>query len=83
MRGTAQTPSVARFILLLHPSDTKHMFRYVLVFLPLFLLGGVACAAALAAAAPAAAEIVFLVCLGLFVAALADGVSEPGSERRE
>jgi uncharacterized membrane protein YtjA (UPF0391 family) len=59
------------------------MFRYVLVFLPLLLLGGVACAAAVAAPAPAAAEIVFLVCLGLFVAALADGVSEPGSKRRK
>ncbi len=64
-------------------SDTKRMFRYFLVFLPLLLLGGIACAAAVAATAPAAAEIVFLVCLGLFVAALADGVSEPGSERRE
>jgi hypothetical protein len=59
------------------------MYRYALVFMPLLLLGGVACAAAVGAAWPAAAEIVFLVCLGLFVAALADGVAESGSERHE
>jgi uncharacterized membrane protein YtjA (UPF0391 family) len=49
------------------------MFRYLLVFLPLFLLGGVASVAAVAA--PESAEIVFFVCLVLFVVALADGVS--------
>jgi hypothetical protein len=59
------------------------MLRYVLVFLPLFLLGGVACVAVVAAVLPTTSEIVFLICLGLFAAALADGVSEPGSERAE
>jgi hypothetical protein len=59
------------------------MLRYVIVVLPLLLLGGVVCAAAVAAALPAASEIIFLVCLGLFVAALADGISEHGSTRAE
>ena len=58
------------------------MLRYILAFSLLFLLGGVACAAAMAASAPAFGQIAFLVCLGLFVAALADGVvkrpSSPG-----
>ena len=82
--GPHRLRSIAPVILLVSdPADSKDMLRYVLVFLPLFLLGGVACAAAVAAASPTVAEFVFLVCLGLFVAALADGVSEPGSERRE
>ena len=60
----------------------RFMFRYILAFSLLFLLGGVACAAAMATSAPAFGQIAFLVCLGLFVAALADGVvkrrSSPG-----
>ena len=52
------------------------MFRYTLAFSLLFLLGGVASAAAVATGAPASAQVAFLVCLGLFVAAVADGVAE-------
>jgi uncharacterized membrane protein YtjA (UPF0391 family) len=84
MCDTTQTPfSRFGYSFCADCSDTKHMLRYVLVFLPLFLLGGVACVAAVAAGSPAVAEIIFLVCLGLFVAALADGVLEPASDRRE
>jgi uncharacterized membrane protein YtjA (UPF0391 family) len=59
------------------------MFRRIFAFLPLFLLVGVACVAAVAAASPALAQIVFPICLGLFVVALADGISEREPERRE
>jgi hypothetical protein len=58
------------------------MFRYILAFSSLFLLGGVACAAAIAASAPAFGLVAFLVCLGLFVAALADGVVDRPSRPR-
>ena len=53
----------------------KRMLRYVLV-LSLFLLLGVAAGAAASAAdAPAAGQVAFLVCLGLFGVALAGGVA--------
>jgi uncharacterized membrane protein YtjA (UPF0391 family) len=50
------------------------MLRYILAFLFCFLLAGGASAAAIAAGAPAPAKIVFLACLGLFVAAIVDSV---------
>lgn len=53
----------------------KRMLRYILVFSILFLLGVVACAAASAADAPAFGLVAFAVWLGLFVAALAGGVT--------
>jgi hypothetical protein len=59
------------------------MLRHIAAFLPLLLLGGVACAAALALASPASAQTVFLVCLGLFLLALAGGLSTCAPERRE
>jgi uncharacterized membrane protein YtjA (UPF0391 family) len=59
------------------------MVRYILAFLLLFLLGGVASAAAIATGAPPSAQVAFLVCLGLFVAALADGVAERRSRLRK
>ena len=52
------------------------MLRYLIVFSLLVLLGVAAGAAASAADAPAAGQIAFLVCLGLFAAALASGVAE-------
>src|SRR2546427_12104162 len=65
------------------PPTRSHMVRYIVAFSLLFLLGGVACAAAMAASAPAFGQIAFLVCLGLFVAALADGVVERQSSRHK
>jgi uncharacterized membrane protein YtjA (UPF0391 family) len=59
------------------------MFRYVLAFLLLFLLGGAASAAASAAGAPPSAQVAFMVCLALFVVALADGVAERRSRGRQ
>jgi peptidoglycan/LPS O-acetylase OafA/YrhL len=61
----------------------KRMLRYILAFSFLFLLGGVACAAAIAADAPTLGRVAFLVCLGLFAAALAGGVAERRSRRPE
>jgi uncharacterized membrane protein YtjA (UPF0391 family) len=58
------------------------MLRYIVAFILLFLLGGVASAAAIATGAPPSAQIAFLVCLGLFVAALADGVAQRRSRTR-
>jgi Flp pilus assembly protein protease CpaA len=52
------------------------MLRYLLVFSFLLLLGVAASAAASAADAPAVGQIAFLVCLGLFAAALAGGVAD-------
>ena len=51
------------------------MLRYILAFLFCFLLAGGASAAAIATGAPAPAKIAFLVCLGLFVAAIVDSVA--------
>jgi hypothetical protein len=59
------------------------MFRYILAFLLLFLLGGAASAAAIATGAPPSAQAAFMVCLGLFAAALADGVAEHRARGRE
>lgn len=56
------------------------MLRYISVFSILFALGVVACVAASAADAPAVGQVVFAVSLGLFVAALAGGVT-PGHRR--
>jgi hypothetical protein len=50
------------------------MSRQIVALLPLFLLGGLACAAALALASPPIAQLVCYVCLGLFFIALADGI---------
>jgi hypothetical protein len=52
------------------------MLRYFFAFLLFFLLGSGASAAAIAAGAPASAKVAFLVCLGLFVAAIVDGVAK-------
>ena len=57
------------------------MLRYILVFFTLVVLGVVACVAASAADAPAVGQVAFAVSLGLFVAALAGGVSR--SETRQ
>lgn len=59
------------------------MFRYILVFSILFVLGVVACAAVIAADAPAVGQVAFAVSLGLFVAALAGGVTTPPAQRRK
>jgi hypothetical protein len=60
----------------------SRMVRYVLIFLLLFTLGGGASAAAIATGAPASAQVVFLICLGLFAGAVADGVAERRSRAR-
>jgi hypothetical protein len=52
------------------------MLRYFFALLLFFLLGSGASAAAIAAGAPAPAKVAFLVCLGLFVAAIVDGVAK-------
>jgi hypothetical protein len=52
------------------------VFRYIFAFSFLFLPWIAACAAAIAAGAPAFGQIAFVVCMGLFVAALAGGVAE-------
>ena len=52
------------------------MLRYIFTFSFVLLLGIVACAAAIAADAPAFGQIAFAVALGLFVAALAGGVMD-------
>jgi hypothetical protein len=52
------------------------MLRTILAFVLCFVLTGGASAAAIAAGAPAPAKVAFLVCLGLFVAAIVDGVVE-------
>jgi hypothetical protein len=50
------------------------ILRQIAALLPLFLLGGLACAATQVLASPAIAQLVFYVCLGLFFVALADGI---------
>ena len=50
------------------------MFRQIVALLPLFLIGALASAAALALAPPAIAQLVVYVCLGLFFVALVDGI---------
>jgi hypothetical protein len=52
------------------------MFRYILAVFLFFLLAGGASAAAFATGAPVPATVAFLVCLGLFVAAIIDSVAE-------
>jgi hypothetical protein len=64
--GTAEAPACGSVCVL----------RYILVFSILLLLGIGASAAASAAEAPAVGHIAFLVCLGLFAAALASGVAD-------
>jgi hypothetical protein len=56
-----------------HPIQMA-MPRQIVALLPLFLLGGLACAAAQVLASPAIAQLIFYVCLGLFFVALLDGV---------
>jgi hypothetical protein len=67
----------------LNPFPARRMLRYILVFSILFLLGVVACAAATAADAPAFGLVAFAVWLGLFVAALAGGVTPRPAERHK
>jgi uncharacterized membrane protein YtjA (UPF0391 family) len=62
-------------------STRERMFRYILVFSVLSLLAVVACVVASAADAPAGGQVVFAVSLGLFVAALAGGVTR--SQRQQ
>jgi uncharacterized membrane protein YtjA (UPF0391 family) len=57
------------------------MLRYAIAFLLLFLLAGAASAAAIATDAPASAQVAFLVCVGLFFAAIADGIARRPSRR--
>lgn len=59
----------------------ERMLRYILVFFILVALGVVACVAASAADAPAVGQVAFAVSLGLFVAALAGGVTR--SQRQQ
>jgi hypothetical protein len=59
------------------------MFRYILVFSILLVLGFVACAAVFAADAPAVGQVAFAVSLGLFLAALAGGIAIPPPQRRK
>jgi hypothetical protein len=59
------------------------MLRYVLAFLSLFLVGGAACTAAVGAGAPASVQVAFVICLGLFIGALADGVAAHRSRLRK
>jgi hypothetical protein len=56
--------------------SARRMLRYLFTFSFVLLLGIVACAAAIAADAPAFGQIAFAVALGLFVAALAGGVTD-------
>jgi hypothetical protein len=57
------------------PAHTQMaILRQIIALLPLFLLGGLACAAAQMLASPAIAQLIFYVCLGLFFVALADGI---------
>jgi len=59
------------------------MIRYILVFSVLLMLGVAAGAAVSAADAPAAGQIAFDISLGLFVAALAGGVTARPVPRRK
>jgi uncharacterized membrane protein YtjA (UPF0391 family) len=59
------------------------MLRYILVFSILSLLGVVACVVASAADAPAIGQVAFAVSLGLFVAALAGGVTRSQSQQHK
>ncbi|TMG85883.1 MAG: DUF1328 domain-containing protein [Betaproteobacteria bacterium] len=57
------------------------MFRYILAFSFLAVLAAVACAAVIAADAPAVGQIAFIVWLGLFVASLISGVTDRPRQR--
>ena len=59
------------------------MFRYILAFSLLLLLGIGACGAAIAADVPAFGQVAFVVCVALFAAALANGVADRRSSRVE
>jgi hypothetical protein len=59
------------------------MLRYILAFTFLAALGIAACAAAIASGTPTFGQIAFVVCLGLFIAALASGVMAGGNRDRE
>jgi hypothetical protein len=66
-----------------HHSTFGPMLRYILAFAFLAMLGTAAFAAAIAAGTPTFGQIAFVVCLGLFVAALAGGVMVGGNRDRE
>lgn len=66
-----------------HHSTFGPMLRYILTFAFLAVLGTAASAAAIAAGTPTFGQIAFVVCLGLFVAALAGGVMAGGNRERE
>ena len=57
-------------------TPARRMFRYIFTFSFVLLLGIVACAAAIAADAPAFGQIAFALALGLFVAALAGSIPD-------
>jgi len=59
------------------------MLRYILAFAFLAVLGIGAAAASIAAGTPTVGQIAFVVCLGLFVAALAGGVMVGADRNRE
>jgi hypothetical protein len=59
------------------------MLRYILAFVFLAVLSVGACAAAIASGTPTFGQIAFVVCLGLFVAALAGGVMAGTDRNRE
>src|SRR5258708_32741747 len=63
--------------------SAKQVFRYVLAFSLLFVLGIAAGAAAIAADVPAFGQVAFVVCIALFAAALANGVADRRSSRVE
>jgi len=59
------------------------MLRYIFVFAIVFVLGTVAFVAASVADAPAVGRVAFAVSFGLFVAALAGGVTRSQRQPRE
>jgi len=59
------------------------MLRYIFVFFTLVVLGVMACVAASAADAPAVGQVAFAVSLGLFVAALAGGVTRSHTQQHK
>ena len=59
------------------------MLRYILAFAFLAVIGIGAAAAAVASGTPTFGQIAFVVCLGLFVAALAGGVMAGADRKRE
>src|ERR1051325_9887280 len=61
----------------------EFMLCYIFVFFTLVVLGVMACVAASAADAPAVGQVAFAVSLGLFVAALAGGVTRSHTQQHK